>query len=70
VAVRCVIPCWNAEKWIARAIQRVIDQKYPDLEIIVIDDASINGSLASDRRLCKAAVVEPTPILAIPEMQL
>ncbi|MGB8363068.1 MAG: glycosyltransferase [Rhizomicrobium sp.] len=44
-SVAVVIPCWNAEKWIARAIQSVLDQNYPNLEIIVIDDGSTDGSL-------------------------
>ncbi|MEJ0067168.1 MAG: glycosyltransferase [Caulobacteraceae bacterium] len=44
-SVAVVIPCWNAEKWIARAIQSVLDQDYPNLEIIVIDDGSTDGSL-------------------------
>jgi glycosyltransferase involved in cell wall biosynthesis len=44
--VAVVIPCWNAELWIARAIQSVIDQNYPNLEIIVIDDGSTDNSLA------------------------
>lgn len=44
-SVAVVIPCWNAEKWIGRAIQSVLDQNYPNLEIIIIDDGSTDGSL-------------------------
>lgn len=40
-----IIPCWNAEKWVARAIQSAIEQDYPNLEIIVIDDGSTDYSL-------------------------
>jgi glycosyltransferase involved in cell wall biosynthesis len=40
-----VIPCWNAERWISRAIQSVLDQDYPSLEIVVIDDGSTDNSL-------------------------
>lgn len=40
-----VIPCWNAERWIAHAIQSVLDQNYPNVELIVIDDGSIDDSL-------------------------
>jgi glycosyltransferase involved in cell wall biosynthesis len=43
--ISVVIPCWNAEKWIARAIQSVLDQDYPHKEVIVIDDGSTDGSL-------------------------
>jgi GT2 family glycosyltransferase len=44
-SVAVVTPCWNAEKWIARAIQSVLDQEYPTLELIVVDDGSTDGSL-------------------------
>ena len=44
-SIAVVIPCWNAEKWIRRAVQSVIDQNYPNLEVIVIDDGSTDGSL-------------------------
>ena len=43
--VSVIIPCWNAEKWVARAIQSVLDQDYPQKEIIVIDDGSTDSSL-------------------------
>ncbi len=43
--VSVVIPCYNAERWVARTIQSVLDQRYPDLDIIVIDDGSTDGSL-------------------------
>ena len=43
--VAVVIPCWNAERWVTRAIQSSLDQDYPDLEVIVIDDGSHDGSL-------------------------
>lgn len=43
--ISIVIPCWNAEKWIARAIQSTLDQDYPHKEVIVIDDGSTDGSL-------------------------
>jgi glycosyltransferase involved in cell wall biosynthesis len=43
--VAVIIPCWNAQQWIARAIESVLNQNYPDFEIIVIDDGSIDKSL-------------------------
>jgi len=45
VTVAVIIPCYNAEKWVARAIQSVLDQGYPNLEAIVIDDGSTDNSL-------------------------
>jgi len=44
-SVSVVIPCYNAEKWIARSIQSVLDQHHVTVEIIVIDDGSADNSL-------------------------
>jgi len=43
--VSIVIPCYNAEKWIAEAIQSALDQDYRNCEVIVIDDGSTDSSL-------------------------
>jgi len=42
--VSVVIPTFNRVKWLGRAIQSVLDQTFPVLEIIVIDDGSIDGT--------------------------
>lgn len=49
--VAIIIPCWNAEKWVARAIRSALDVGYPNLEVIVIDDGSTDGSLDVIRSL-------------------
>jgi GT2 family glycosyltransferase len=40
------IPCFNAARWIAQAIQSALDQRDVDVEIIVVDDGSTDGSAA------------------------
>ena len=40
-----LIPCYNAERWVAEAIQSALDQTHPDIEVIVVDDGSTDGSL-------------------------
>jgi len=42
--VSVIIPARNAEKTIQNAIASVLEQTMPDLEIIVVDDASIDGT--------------------------
>lgn len=43
--VSIIIPCYNAEAYVAEAIQSALDQTYPNCEVIVIDDGSTDGSL-------------------------
>lgn len=43
--VSILIPCYNAEKWIAQAIQSALDQTYENKEVIVVDDGSVDDSL-------------------------
>ncbi|UPJ51723.1 glycosyltransferase [Bradyrhizobium sp. 200] len=44
--VSILIPCYNAERWIARAIESALAQTWPNKEVIVVDDGSTDGSLA------------------------
>lgn len=45
-SVSVIIPCYNAERYISATIDSVIAQGHPDLEIIVVDDGSKDGSVA------------------------
>lgn len=40
------MPAYNAEAFIAETIQSALDQTYRDLEIIVVDDGSSDGTVA------------------------
>lgn len=48
--VSILIPCYNAERWIAQAIQSALDQTYPNKEVIVVDDGSSDSSLEIIKR--------------------
>ena len=43
--VSIIIPCWNGENFVGAAITSALDQTYPNVEVIVIDDGSTDGSL-------------------------
>ena len=43
--VSIIIPCWNAERWIAETLESVLAQEGVPLDILVIDDGSTDGSL-------------------------
>ncbi|MFK0735546.1 MAG: glycosyltransferase family 2 protein [Gloeotrichia echinulata GP01] len=45
IKVSILIPCYNAEQWIAQAIESAINQTYPHTEVIVVDDGSTDRSL-------------------------
>lgn len=43
--VSIIIPCFNAQRWLREAIDSCLQQTYPQIEIILIDDASTDDSL-------------------------
>ena len=42
--VSIIIPAYNSEKYIKRAIESALSQNYSNLEIIITDNASIDST--------------------------
>lgn len=40
-----VIPCYNAEPWIAKTIESALSQSHPHTSVVVVDDGSSDGSV-------------------------
>ncbi len=54
--ISILIPAYNSEKWIAEAIKSAVDQTWSRKEIIVVDDASTDRTLAVARRFASQSV--------------
>ncbi|MBI4720059.1 MAG: glycosyltransferase [Chitinivibrionia bacterium] len=48
--VSAIIPCFNGERFIGRAIESVLGQSFERLEAIVVDDGSTDSSASIIRR--------------------
>jgi glycosyltransferase involved in cell wall biosynthesis len=53
IKVSILIPCHNAERWIAFAIDSALAQTFPNIEVIVVDDGSRDSSLEIIKRYGK-----------------
>src|SRR5205823_8590766 len=49
--VTVIIPSWNAEGGIERALSSVLDERSVPLECIVVDDASTDGTASIVKRI-------------------
>ena len=56
--VSVVIPVFDGERFLAEAIQSVLDQTYAPVEIIVVDDGSTDGSAGVARSFAAVRLLE------------
>lgn len=47
----CIVTCYNREKLISRALNSILNQTFQDFEIIVVDDASKDNSVAEIEKI-------------------
>lgn len=59
--VSILIPCYNAERWIAQAIRSALEQSWLEKEVIVVDDGSTDGSLEIIKRFADRVRWESGP---------
>lgn len=51
--VSVIMPIYNAEKYLSEAIESVLNQTYPDFELLLINDMSTDNSKAICTEYCK-----------------
>lgn len=51
-----LIPCFNAQRWVAQTLESALAQTWPNKEIIVVDDGSSDQSLAVIRKFASPRV--------------
>jgi glycosyltransferase involved in cell wall biosynthesis len=59
--VSIIIPCYNAEQWLSEAIESCLQQTYPHIEVIVINDGSTDKSLEIIKSYAGKIIVENLP---------
>ena len=64
--VSVVVPCYNAEKFIADCLQSVVTQDYPSLEIITVDDCSTDNSVEEIHRFMMKSSKKDVTLLCNP----
>jgi glycosyltransferase involved in cell wall biosynthesis len=52
--VSVIIPCHNAETHIGETLESVLGQTWPEIEVVVVDDGSDDGSVAEIERFPRA----------------
>ena len=52
--ISVLMPVYNAERFVAEAVQSILSQTFGDFEFIIIDDGSSDGSLEILRRFERA----------------
>ena len=63
--VSIIIPAYNAEKDIGRAIRCAISQTYPNIEIIVVDDGSLDRTAQTAREVLESNFNGPWSVLEL-----
>jgi glycosyltransferase involved in cell wall biosynthesis len=59
-SISVVIPCYNQGRFLGDAIESVLTQTYPPREIVVVDDGSLDQSLAVVERYPSVRYIQQT----------
>ena len=51
--ISIIIPAYNAEKWLSECIHSIVNQTYPNVEVIIVDDGSTDATLQIANELAR-----------------
>ena len=49
-----IVPCYNVSAWLNRCVKSIVNQKYKDLDILLIDDGSMDNTATLCNELCRS----------------
>ncbi|MCL5409297.1 MAG: glycosyltransferase, partial [Patescibacteria group bacterium] len=52
--ISIIIPSYNKSKYLTYTLQSIIDQKYPNLEVLIQDGGSTDGSVEIIKKFAKS----------------
>lgn len=50
--ISVIVPVYNVEKYLARCVRSILAQSFSDFELLLVNDASTDGSLDAAREFC------------------
>ena len=57
-SISVIVPLYNKEKYVAEAINSVLNQTFQDFEVVVVDDASTDYSMRIVERFTNKKIVK------------
>ena len=68
--VSIIMPAYNAEKYIAEAIESVLKQTYTNWELIIVNDCSTDATEQIIKKYILCSIIKVLPMLEIQQYKI